>query len=111
MSFDHARWGWRQVSSEDVPGIVAFLSEMERLTWKEIFDQQTGEGRRGQKHKFIPIDGCIHDAQSGLSDLEMDDESDSWFRFRLGGKKRLWGILKVPHFYPVWWDPEHEICP
>lgn len=110
--FAHIRWGWRLVLPDDLSVIVVFLAEMEKLTWKEILNQQTGGTfRRGQKHKFIPIGDCINDAQTGLSAMEMDDDSDSWFRFRLGGEKRLWGILKVPDFYPVWWDPKHEICP
>ncbi|MGP8010568.1 MAG: hypothetical protein ACLPKZ_09990, partial [Acidimicrobiales bacterium] len=46
IDFAHDKWGWKRVSTDDLTMIFAFLSEMERLTWKEICDQQTGNDRR-----------------------------------------------------------------
>jgi hypothetical protein len=45
-----------------------------------------------------------------LQDLRLDD-LDELFRFRLGNKPRLWGIIHEGVFFPVWWDPEHKIYP
>lgn len=31
---------------------------------------------------------------------------------RLGGKQRVWGGVRQGHvFFPIWWDPEHTVCP
>jgi len=93
--------------------ILNFLQGMERLTWREIRDQITGGNtRRGPKHKTIPVESLIPAAQARLAELELDDHTEL-FRFRLGNMKRLWGVFVGGHhvFYPVWWDPDHKICP
>jgi hypothetical protein len=91
--------------------ITAFLIQMEDLTWRQIWDQTTGGGRRGAKHKFIPIASCTAEAQNRLGALGLEEHSDNWFRFRLGGERRLWGVLLEGHFFIVWWDANHEVCP
>jgi|GEM_PF-1829434 len=108
----HPRWGWGGASAEELLAVLAFLKEMEKLTWTEIWDLKTGSHRRrGALHKFIPIDDLCSDAQDGLLTLGLDDASDVWFRFRLGGTRRLWGVVEGNVFFPVWWDPRHEVCP
>ncbi len=48
-----------------------------------------------------------------IADLKLDDYDGNWFRFRLGNMERLWGVVEEEDgvFYPVWWDPRHEVCP
>lgn len=50
------------------------------------------------------------EATRRLQALRLDD-FDELFRFRLGNLPRLWGILDGDIFYPVWWDPDHEVYP
>lgn len=105
-------WSW-SVSDKDLIRIIEFLVEMERLTWREVWDQMvSSKRRRGHKHKFIPVDHLIPEARARLRDLQLDD-FDQLFRFRLGNMERLWGVLHgSPRvFYPIWWDPNHKICP
>lgn len=105
-------WSW-SISDKDLIRIVEFLTEMERLTWREIRDQMTGGNRRrGAKHKPIPRGHLVPEAQERLRELQLDD-FDELFRFRLRNMERLWGVLHgSPRvFYPIWWDPEHKICP
>ena len=107
------QWHW-QIDRTTTTRIVRFLTEMERLTWREIWDQQAGgERRRGAKHKLIPVDHLCKEAQQRIREIRLDDWEEL-FRFRLSGPERLWGILtdETPRvFYPVWWDPDHKICP
>jgi len=49
-------------------------------------------------------------AQRRLQHLSLDD-FDELFRFRLGNKRRLWGILDGDVFYPLWWDADHKVYP
>jgi hypothetical protein len=110
--FRHELWGLSRAEPGEVTAVLQFLSEMETLTWGEIWQQQTGgDRRRGPKHKYVPMDHLCGEAQSSLSELQLDDASDDWFRFRLGNMRRLWGIIEGRIFYPVWWDPRHEVCP
>lgn len=103
-------WSW-QVEPSTVRKILAFLQDMERLTWTEIRAQLTGGyRRRGPKHKFIPADHLCEAAKRRLIELELD-EFDQLFRFRLGNMERLWGVVDGEVFYPVWWDPDHKVCP
>jgi hypothetical protein len=111
LDLEHNQWGWKKISQAHLRTVLEFLQEMEKDTWKDIWNHQTGGSqRRGAKHKFIAIDKLEKQAQEGLKMLELDDASDTWFRFRLGGKSRLWGVVTDNVFYPVWWDPEHEVC-
>jgi hypothetical protein len=103
-------WSW-SIREGALRKIITFLRDMEHLTWKEIRNQQTGgHRRRGAKHKFIPAAHLCPAAQRRLLDLQLD-EFDELFRFRLGNLERLWGVTYGDVFYPVWWDPEHKVCP
>lgn len=102
-------WSW-EVESATLRKIIAFLREMERLTWAEVRAQLTGGRRRGPKHKFIPADHLCPEAQRRLTEIKLD-EFDELFRFRLGNMERLWGAVYDDVFYPVWWDPAHRVCP
>lgn len=107
-------WAWKGIGRDTLIRIIDFLSQMERLSWKEIRGQLTGgHRRRGSKHKFIPVEHLVTAAQDRLRHLELD-EFDQVFRFRLSGPERLWGVIsdESPRvFYPIWWDPAHRICP
>ncbi|MFI7126049.1 hypothetical protein ACIBQ1_10170 [Nonomuraea sp. NPDC050153] len=107
-------WAWAGVDRDTLIRIIDFLAEMERLSWKEIRSQMTGNNRRrGAKHKLIPVEHLVSAAQTRLRELELD-EFDAVFRFRLSGPERLWGVIsdESPRvFYPIWWDPQHKICP
>jgi hypothetical protein len=104
-------WGWNHVTPGDFRLITDFLKEMEALSWREIWAQQTGGGsRRGAKHKFIPMGRCATEGQRRLRQLRLDEHNESWFRFRLGGELRLWGIVLEGQFYLVWWETDHSLC-
>jgi len=103
-------WWWPDDPAEYLV-IMRFLGEMERLTWKQIRAQMTGGNRRrGALHKDIPVGSLCVAAQERLIDLQLDD-FDQMFRFRRGNLPRLWGVILDSVFYPIWWDPEHKICP
>ena len=77
------------------------LSNYSTMTWAQI---------EGDLNHSIEISSCIKKAQKRLIDLQLDDISNL-FSFRFSGKKRLYGKKQNEIFFPVWWDPDHEICP
>jgi hypothetical protein len=109
---EHAgSWSW-DVTADDLREIIQFLQQMERLTWTEIRAQTTG-GRTGHhKHHSIEVERLCPEAQRRLRDLRLDD-LDELFRFRLGGRRRLWGAINNQDgaFYVLWWDPDHQVYP
>ena len=85
------------------PKLVQWAS----LTWSEIDRLNTGTGHK--MHHSMPTSGLAEEAQNRLIEIERYD--DDIFRFRLGGKPRLWGFRVVADFQILWFDPEHEIYP
>lgn len=45
-----------------------------------------------------------------LSNIGFGDETQI-SALRIGGQPRLWGFRRDAEFYPVFWDPLHEIYP
>ena len=108
LDLEHAgKWSWA-VDGEALQRILAFLAEMEKTTWADIVSRGAGNGRR--MHHAQPIESLCPEARARLRQLNLDDR-DEMFRFRLGGKLRLWGFLDGDIFYPVWWDPDHKVYP
>ena len=107
-------WSWQKIDGPTTLKIVNLLTAMERLTWLQVRSLMTGgRDRRGALHKSIPVGHLCTPAQQRLSELGLDD-LDEMFRFRLGNMERLWGVIVNEGplvFYPVWWDPDHKICP
>ncbi|OEJ57752.1 hypothetical protein BGM19_07000 [Streptomyces agglomeratus] len=106
-------WSWG-IDDSSLVKIVDFLTEMERLTWREVRAQMTSsKRRRGLKHKSIPIAHLCKEAQDRLQELQFDD-FEELFRFRTGNMERLWGVISGDSprvFYPIWWDADHKVCP
>lgn len=69
-----------------------------------------GELSNVSGNKPIPAGSFSADAKKRWKEIELDDYDGLW-ELRLGGKPRVWGVLKHNIFYLVWWDPEHQVCP
>lgn len=86
--------------------------EYERLTWSEI-QGLTYNGKNGRRLKvahYQEVASLAKDARARWQAIKLE-EFDSAFRFRLGSERRVWGVVVVPHFFIVWWDPKHQIYP
>ncbi|OOY23140.1 hypothetical protein BMI91_17000 [Thioclava sediminum] len=59
-------------------------------------------------HNMSSNDVC-DEAQARL--IEIERYANSLFRFRLGGKPRLWGERNVDKFEILWFDPTHSVYP
>ena len=101
-------WSWDlgPVESEE---LLRFLGDMTQSTWGEIMSQETGSGRRRKKHHVMPVDTLEKCARDRLE--AMSDTWDTMYRFRLGGKIRLWGFRDRAIFHLVWIDWEHAVYP
>lgn len=107
-------WSWRR-AGDAVVEIVKFLSEMEKLTWREIREQRVPSegGRMRHRHHSQDISTLCEEARARLRELGLD-EWDELFRFRVNSTGRLWGVLshEAPRvFYPVWYDVDHQVYP
>jgi len=90
--------------------IEPFLKQYEKKKWGEIDSERTGKGkRRRSKHCFYSYDKIIQEAFDRLVELELDDFAEQIFRFRLSGKKRIFGFRQPELFFFVWYDTQHKI--
>lgn len=104
-------WSWgeqRQWSSEIWASIIEpKLTEFSKLTWAEIDRLASGSGHK--MHHNMAVDVICDEAQYRL--IELENENDPIFRFRLGNKRRLWGFRTVAEFEILWFDGAHKIYP
>lgn len=98
------RWAWNAIDPARVAAVVAFLAEMDKLTWPEA-----SRGHRG-RCKMIPTTEICEEAQRRLVAIGHDDE-DSLAEFHLTGMERIWGIRRGSICHILWWDPDHSVCP
>lgn len=110
-------WSWGQHRDWCAPGrqgdahceIKSTMIYMSALRWHEIHSQMTGGGERHRKHHSQSFDSLCDEAQARW--IEIDRTEDELFRFRCGGRQRIWGFREGHVFFVVWWDPEHQIYP
>lgn len=106
-------WSWgspRACAAAEWNGTVhPFLEECRRKRWSEIDAERTGTNWRRKKHIHYSFDQIIHEAYERLIELQLDDFSPDIFRFRLSGKRRLYGFRTDPVFFMVWFDPDHRL--
>lgn len=110
-------WKWaedRQWSNDEYATIIKrHLDSHHNSCWNDV-ETMTYNGVHGVRkllNKYQPIDSLCSIAQKRW--LELDDLSqfDELFRFRLGTDRRIWGIRIDHHFFMVWYERHHKICP
>jgi|GEM_PF-775837 len=77
------------------------LGDFETMNWVAI--------ATGGSHA-VSIGELSTQAQGRLVELKCDD-LDDLYSFRLGGKRRIWGIRRADLVELLWWDPDHKVCP
>jgi hypothetical protein len=94
-------WGWGRIAVGALRHVLEFMNNLEACRPGEVF---------GARHKLIPLGSLCSEAQSRLAELELDDLDGLW-ELRVSGRERIWGHRDDHVFYPIWWDPHHEVCP
>ncbi|WP_126421789.1 hypothetical protein [Asticcacaulis excentricus] len=107
-------WSWgapRKCADEHwFEEALPFLTEYSRKKWGEIDSEGTGnKKKRRQKHCHYNFSQIITEAYNRLVEIKKDDFADRIYRFRLGGKLRLYGFRVRKIFYYLWYDREHKI--
>ena len=103
------RWTW-DISPEDLKELLGFLGELSQQTWSEIERAMTGSQTRRPKHHSHAVPSLCKAAQDRLAQVT-DGSYPELFRFRYGGKQRLWGVRDRAVFMPIWLDLDHQVYP
>lgn len=98
-------------SATEAKEILSFACEMAQLSWAAIEQQTTGGKNGHRKHHEQSIETIERCARLDLARRNLDEliGDAPLFRFRLGGKKRLWGFRTGRVFHAVWWDTDHAV--
>lgn len=91
--------------------ILPFLRDYEKKKWG-VIHAETWQNKRKtrKKHIYYDKDKICEEARHRLVELEFDDQTKI-FRFRLSGKRRLYGFTFDEVFATIWYDPTHKIYP
>ncbi|MGD9736426.1 MAG: hypothetical protein AB7V58_12610 [Solirubrobacterales bacterium] len=95
------KWGWARIDVNVLSHVLNFMHNLEGMLPVEVF---------GPRHKRIEIDSLCPEAKKRLTEIELDDLDALW-ELHVTGLERIWGHRVGHVFYPVWWDPLHEVCP
>lgn len=113
----HGYWQWgepRQWNDEEFlqtiePHMVAHRQD----SWTDV-ESKTYSGHhkfRKLLNKYQPLCSLCKEAQKRWLELEFLSQFEELFRLRLGTNKRIWGIRIQHHFFMVWYERDHKICP
>jgi hypothetical protein len=94
-------WGWSKIEPKVLGHVLGFFHNLEALRPSEVF---------GSRHKRVEPDALCPEAKRRLGEIELDDLDCLW-ELRVSGLERIWGHRDGHVFYPIWWDPLHEVCP
>lgn len=77
----------------------------------EIITYNGKGGHRKLLNKSQPLNSICIEAQQRWSNLKLLEQFEELFRLRLGSNKRIWGIRIQHHFFLIWYERHHKICP
>jgi hypothetical protein len=103
---DHeAEWSLLDIDRSSHMELLKFIKDVETMTVGEC--EKPGDDRY---KTYKDLSGCPN--SKVLERLVEEFEGlDYVSRFRLTGKKRLYGLLTGHEFHVLWWDPEHLVWP
>lgn len=111
------RWSWREKrawSNEEFSDIISLkLTSLTTLPWAEV-ETLTYNGSGGARrflNKYQPLDSICDEAQLRWLENDNLNQFEELFRLRLGGNRRIWGVRVQHHFFMVWYERNHKICP
>lgn len=111
------QWSWgepRNWDNDEYSKIIAprFNKYMSN-TWQEVElqDYNGAGGYRKRINKYQDLDTICTEAQERWKNNLKLNQFDELFRCRLGTDRRTWGIRILNHYFLVWYERYHNICP
>ena len=93
-----------EFSNEDAADLVRFWASLKNSTWHDLIVLSN------KQNHAIEVSRLSTTARARLKQLQLDD-LDVLVSFRLSSRKRIFVVRHDHYALPLWWDPEHEVCP
>lgn len=110
-------WSWfepRQWSKEEYSEIIKqHMDSHNNDSWYDV-EAKTYNGKNKERkslNKYQPVDSICDEALDRWLNLESLSQFEELFRLRAGSNRRIWGVRIFNHFYMVWYERNHKICP
>lgn len=106
-------WSWGEARKWEKEEIEPHLKSLQNNSWQEV-ETQTYNGAsnyRKKLNKHQPLNSICDEAQQRWKDFETISQFEELFRLRLGTSERIWGVRVKHHFFTVWYERYHKICP
>ncbi len=109
--------------------LLIWLMRLNQKCDRKSLEEGTLSHFKGTIHHSIPIGDCSEAAQQRISELQLERKwaqilSGNLMRLRYclapNSTERVWGHMEDPDeeagtyesiFYPIWWDPNHDVQP
>ncbi|WP_016952253.1 hypothetical protein [Anabaena sp. PCC 7108] len=114
-------WSWGEArkgeKEEYLDNIKSHLQSLNNNSWKEV-ETQTYNGASNYRkivNKSQALNSICEEAQERWKDhwkdIETSSQFEELFRLRSGTSRRIWGVRVQHHFFAVWYEKHHKICP
>ncbi|HLP88621.1 MAG TPA: hypothetical protein VK184_08545 [Nostocaceae cyanobacterium] len=110
-------WSWsepRKWEDEEYLEIIEpHFQSLHNNSWQEVenLTYNGASGKRRHLNKPQELNSLCEEAQERWKELEIFSQFEVLFRFRLGTNERIWGVRIQHHFFTVWYERYHQICP
>lgn len=110
-------WSWgeaRKWEEEEYSKIIEpHFQALDNNSWQEVENQTYNAASTYRKNlnKYQHLNSICEEAQERWQDIEIISQFEVLFRLRLGTSRRIWGVRVQHHFFIVWYERHHKICP
>jgi hypothetical protein len=103
------KWTTDEFDNSIEPHMNSYISN----SWTEVEDARYNgkDSARKKLNKYQSLDSLCKEAQTRWQSIEYLTQFEELFRLRLGADKRIWGIRLQHHFFLIWHERNHKICP
>lgn len=110
-------WSWQEPrqwnANEYTNKIKPHMDLHKNDSWNEVENKRYNGKEKFRKllNKYQHLESICREAQKRWLSLGLLSQFEVLFRMRLGTDRRIWGIRIQHHFYLVWYERNHKICP
>lgn len=96
------------MTPEELKKVLTTLADLSTKTWTELESERSGQHK---KHHGQPVATLCKAARQRLEETGLSEDYAELFRFRFGGRHRLWGVRDGFTFHVIWADMNHQVYP
>ena len=101
---DENRWHLSEWKADEIKELIRDLKKIENHTWLQTKEQRSKKRGDSVGCGFKIIQNHPHLPNAVSEDVTISE-------MRIGQKKRIFGFRAESHYYIIWFDRDHSVCP